>query len=66
MIESAFCGATWRKSTRSNNECVEVAVGPAAVGVRDSKNPFGPLLAVTPEAWLAFLAAARVGQFNRP
>nr|WP_240956087.1 DUF397 domain-containing protein [Micromonospora sp. HNM0581] len=51
-------GATWRKSTRSNNggECVEVAddlIG--VVGLRDSKNPSGPVLVFHPEAWAAFV-----------
>ena len=40
--------ARWRKSTRSSdsNTCVEVTfVGPT-VGLRDSKNPTGPILAL--------------------
>ncbi len=35
----------WRKSSYSEKEnCVEVAFGPAAVAVRDSKNVDGPVL----------------------
>lgn len=48
----------WRKSTHSNSEggdCVEVAPVPGAVHVRDSKDPHGPHLCFTPEAWSAFL-----------
>ena len=47
----------WRKSSFSNpnNECVEVAFAPAVVGLRDSKNPGGPTLAVDRGRWLAFL-----------
>lgn len=51
-------GATWRKSTRSGNgECVEVADNlPGIVGVRDSKDPTGPVLTFTARAWRAFVA----------
>ncbi|ATO15764.1 DUF397 domain-containing protein [Micromonospora sp. WMMA2032] len=50
-------GAVWRTSTRSGqSECVEVAdnlVG--VVGVRDSKDPTGPVLTFSPAAWRAFV-----------
>ncbi|MGH3392685.1 MAG: DUF397 domain-containing protein [Actinomadura sp.] len=51
----------WRKSSRSGEqggECVEVAAfrPNRAIGVRDSKNPAGPVLAFTPADWNAFLA----------
>lgn len=49
----------WRKSSFSEpngNECVEVAFGPAAVGLRDSKNPDGPELAFDHSHWLAFIS----------
>lgn len=38
--------ARWRKSTRSSssNTCVEVAFAGSTVGLRDSKNPAGPIL----------------------
>ncbi|SCG47607.1 DUF397 domain-containing protein [Micromonospora halophytica] len=51
-------GATWRKSSRSgNSECVEVADNlPCVVGVRDSKDPMGPVLTFTPQTWRAFVA----------
>jgi hypothetical protein len=57
--EIDLSGAIWRKSTRSNNggNCVEVATNlPNVVAIRDSKNPNGPKLRITPEAWRAFLA----------
>ncbi|MER7165611.1 DUF397 domain-containing protein [Micromonospora sp. NPDC000207] len=54
--------ATWRKSSRSSTNggnCVEVADNlPGVVGVRDSKDPAGPVLAFTPTAWRAFVARA--------
>ncbi|MFK3982626.1 DUF397 domain-containing protein [Micromonospora sp. NPDC050397] len=56
-------GARWRKSSRSNGsggECVEVADNlTGIVGVRDSKDPHGPALTVTPEAWRAFVSFAK-------
>ncbi|MEV7265108.1 DUF397 domain-containing protein [Micromonospora aurantiaca] len=50
-------GALWRKSSRSGqSECVEVADNLAGVvGVRDSKDPAGPVLTFTPDAWRAFV-----------
>jgi hypothetical protein len=49
--------AVWRKSSRSGGNggnCVEVARLPHVVAVRDSKNPGGPALLLTPEAWRRF------------
>ena len=59
--------AVWRKSTRSNNsaDCVEVAETPDTVGVRDSKNPGGPVLVFTREQWRAFVEAVKDGEFDR-
>ncbi|SCG56862.1 DUF397 domain-containing protein [Micromonospora halophytica] len=53
-------GAVWRKSRRSgsNDQCVEVATNlTGVVGVRDSKDPAGPVLTFDPYAWRAFVAA---------
>lgn len=49
--------ATWRKSTRSGSSgnCVEVAIPPQSVMVRDSKDQFGPVLSFSPSAWTLFL-----------
>ncbi|MFF0413118.1 DUF397 domain-containing protein [Kitasatospora sp. NPDC004745] len=58
---------TWRKSTHSGQggECIEVANGlPATVPVRDSKDPNGPALTFTADAWRSFLAAVRTGEFD--
>lgn len=49
----------WFKSSYSDsgdiNDCVEVAVAPATIHIRDSKHPVGPNLAVSPTTWAAFL-----------
>ncbi|MEU0831786.1 DUF397 domain-containing protein [Streptomyces sp. NPDC005969] len=52
----------WRKSSYSNGaggECVEVADLHAAVGVRDSKRPRGPRIAVRHSTWAGFVAFLR-------
>ncbi|MFC8128062.1 DUF397 domain-containing protein [Streptomyces sp. NPDC057302] len=50
----------WRKSSYSSEQggqCLEFAAHPAAVHIRDSKNPDGaPHLTVAPDAWTAFLS----------
>jgi hypothetical protein len=55
----------WRKSSYSGGnggDCVEVARGlPAAVAVRDSKDPDGPKLIFTVADWAAFTTAIRTG-----
>ncbi|MEU9196195.1 DUF397 domain-containing protein [Streptomyces hundungensis] len=48
----------WRKSSYSGSEggeCVEVAAHPSAIHIRDSKNPDGPTLTLSPTAWQGFL-----------
>ena len=53
--------ARWRKSTRSgaNSQCVECADLGTAVGVRDSKDPDGPVLLFERGEWAAFVAALK-------
>ena len=66
MIRKASAGdaseLTWFKSSYSDgpdgNSCVELAVTPGTVHVRDSKNVEGPRLALTPGAWAHFLTYA--------
>jgi Domain of unknown function (DUF397) len=48
----------WVKSSLSfaNGNCVEVAgLSGGIVGVRDSKDPSGPVLRFAPDEWLTFL-----------
>jgi Domain of unknown function (DUF397) len=58
--------AAWRKSTRSGGQgnCVEIAETPAAVGVRDSKDPSGPVLVFTRSEWQAFVDGVKAGEFD--
>jgi Domain of unknown function (DUF397) len=59
--------AVWRKSSRSGaNGCVEVALDPAEVAVRDSKHQEGPVLRFNANEWEAFLAGVRNGEFEQP
>ncbi|MEW2354428.1 DUF397 domain-containing protein [Spirillospora sp. NPDC029432] len=53
--------AEWRKSSRSasnGGNCVELAGVRGVVGVRDSKDPNGPVLLVTTAALRAAVRAA--------
>ncbi|WP_225627256.1 DUF397 domain-containing protein [Streptomyces werraensis] len=66
MIHKASAGdvsePVWFKSSYSDgpdgDSCVEVAIAPRVVHVRDSKTPAGPRLALTPAAWTCFVAHA--------
>lgn len=46
----------WRKATYSlsNGNCVEVGTGQALVAIRDSTDPGGPVISVSPGEWAAF------------
>ncbi|MBU6530877.1 DUF397 domain-containing protein [Streptomyces sp. NPDC057245] len=52
----------WFKSSYSDssngNDCVEVAPTAVTIHVRDSKRASGPRLALTPQAWTAFVASS--------
>ncbi|MER5662078.1 DUF397 domain-containing protein [Streptomyces mirabilis] len=55
----------WFKSSYSSsgdgNDCIEVAAALGVVHVRDSKYIGGPQLALTPDAWTAFVPYASEG-----
>lgn len=58
--------ATWRRSGRCDNSgpnCVEVAVTPNGVAIRDSKDPNGPALSFTQDEWDAFKGGIEDGDF---
>lgn len=60
-------GPCWVKSSLSfaNGNCVEVASLPGrTIGLRNSRDPEGPVLRFTPDEWHAFLGGARNGEFD--
>jgi hypothetical protein len=62
-------GPSWFKSSLSfaHGDCVEVAhLSDSCIGVRDSKDPAGPVLRFTPSEWTAFLGGVRNGEFDNP
>ena len=57
----------WVKSSLSfsNSNCVQVASLPdGGIGIRDSKNPGGPVLRFTSDEWRAFIGGVRDGEFD--
>ncbi|MCT2592476.1 DUF397 domain-containing protein [Streptomyces sp. N2-109] len=60
----------WFKSSYSSNggACVEVAANLAAsrgvIPVRDSKNPTGPVLNASVDAFASFVAGVKGGEFG--
>jgi hypothetical protein len=64
---SGLAAATWIKSSYSEGNggaCVEFARDvPGVIPVRDSKDPQGPALAFSADAWTSFVSAVRAGEF---
>ena len=56
----------WRQSSYSgaNNNCVEVALNSYLVAIRDSKDPSGGHLAVSPASWESFTASLKANQIQ--
>ncbi|MFD4406846.1 DUF397 domain-containing protein [Nocardia sp. NPDC058499] len=63
-------GAEWLSSPPDGapgSHSVEIAMlADGHVGMRDGKNPDGPVLVFTPGEWAAFTAGVRDGEFDRP
>ena len=58
---------TWRKSSYSSgggNQCVEVAVTPDGVAIRDSKDPAGPVHLVSREAFRDLISRIKQGSLS--
>ena len=59
--------ATWHKSSYSSgggSNCVEVAIIPGSVAIRDSKNPDGPVHIVSPESFRDLIAHIKSGDLD--
>ncbi|WP_078970734.1 DUF397 domain-containing protein [Streptomyces chattanoogensis] len=62
--------AVWIKSSYSSSsggECVEFSRSLAVSGlvpIRDSKNPYGPVLAISTGAWSSFVSAVKHEEFR--
>ena len=55
----------WRRSSRCDTQtCVEVAHTNGGVLLRDAKDPTGPVLAFSHEAWISFTAGVAQGDFD--
>ncbi|MBQ6643680.1 MAG: DUF397 domain-containing protein [Saccharopolyspora sp.] len=67
MAHPDLSGLSWRKSRYSTNygNCVEIAPIDHSVAARDSKDPDGGYLLVSPSAWSSFLGGIRGGRFER-
>jgi hypothetical protein len=61
MINVDPAGHIWRKAGRcaGDNSCVEVAVLPAGVGIRDSENPSRPVIAVSAGVFAEFVGRVK-------
>ncbi|MFE9106767.1 DUF397 domain-containing protein [Actinomadura geliboluensis] len=60
--------ATWRKSSHSTQEggqCVEMADLEAALGIRDSTDPHGPVLQFGRDAIAGLLNRIKTGELDR-
>ncbi|AOR32265.1 DUF397 domain-containing protein [Streptomyces fodineus] len=66
MIRKSTAGnasePVWFKSSYSSgpdgDSCVEIAIAPGTIHIRDSKNVEGPRLMLTPGAWTQFVSYA--------
>jgi len=61
-LQRELTGALWRTSSHSGSgdQCVEVAsLSSDLRAVRDSKDPAGPVLVLTPSAWRGLLSGIK-------
>jgi hypothetical protein len=67
MREADPLHVRWHKSSFSSasGQCVEVAPVAGTIAVRDSKDPDGPELVFTRQAWAAFVDGVKAGPAAR-
>ncbi|WP_242905632.1 DUF397 domain-containing protein [Actinomadura terrae] len=59
----------WRKASKSTSDggdCVELAEFPLAVGIRDSKDPHGPKIALPTTSFRDLMTAIKRGEHDTP
>ncbi|MFE0421473.1 DUF397 domain-containing protein [Streptomyces sp. NPDC058953] len=64
----AIAESAWFKSSYSNDSggnCVEIADLPDQIGIRDSKDPTGPVLLLTPKAFSSFINTTKLTPVDR-
>jgi predicted secreted Zn-dependent protease len=56
----------WETSTYSGNNgnCVQAGAYGSAIAIRDSKNPTGPALVVSADAWSDLIAGIKSGRIS--
>jgi hypothetical protein len=65
--DRAGVAAIWHRSSHSGGDegnCVQVATTERFVAARDSKNPTGPVLFLTPAAWHALNTKIKAGAYD--
>jgi hypothetical protein len=66
MSDPRFPDESFFKSDGSGDlGCVEVSLQSGAIGVRDSKDKTGPILAFNDHEWDVFVAGVKAGEFDR-
>jgi hypothetical protein len=66
-LDIYLSAAPWHKSSYSTGggqNCVEIAVIPGSVAIRDSKDPCGPVHVVSPDAFRDLVGRIKRGDFD--
>ncbi len=63
---SEFRDTIWRRSKLSvnNGACLECTPSKGEIAIRNSRDPYGPVLRLTLAEWHAFLDGAKKGEFD--
>jgi len=64
MFEQEQGTPVFRAACEGGGTCVEVAGYGGLVLMRDSKDPFGPVLVFTPQEWVSFVKGVKQGEFD--